>query len=673
LVLAPFSCYDLRPNADPSLLPRLTGMRLSRPPGLILSVLLGIVASLQGVSAVTIYRIGAGFSVAESDSLADLGIDYKSISWLPYHSQDALDHDSLATGLLQPNFLEVDEDIASGLLQRGGRVWIKEFATENTAVGRVLLDQDPTTAYGWRAIAPETFSVSTNLETFSEKLTFDLGGRFLIREFRFRPLVDSPDHFLESFTLGISDAGYNVFRIPIFDKVAEVSENVIPEITVVMDPPLTTDAVQLRIFRQTPKEIGLASFEIYGGGFVKHAAYESEVIVLDDIASWGEIRWSGQRDPDSRVDIRTRSGNDPQPQVFWESRPEQQDSVRFLQGGGDLSLAEYETLYQRLSDVLKPGDPDNRVSFDADHWSFWSSAYAFDDPGVDIVSPGPRKYFQFSVDFASTVEDGGNIDFLEFRASVPPAVRRLIGEIYPIRTQVGSATQFTYYIRPTIRAGDTSFNGVEISTPSGVISVDSLRIAGVGYDDFSWSIHDDGRGFEVLLPHRPEPVDSGALVEIVFTAPVLREVGTSFAGRVFDTELPLEVRQRIIPGNADDEVEADQLSVTTSLSSSLLFAPRVEPNPFTPNGDGINDVVSLSYKLLRLTAAVPVSIRIYDLSGRLVKSIWDAPEPLGEYVHTWDGTDQTNRLVPPGLYLYRIGLHVQSGVETNTGVVAVAY
>jgi hypothetical protein len=221
----------------------------------------------------------------------------------------------------------------------------------------------------------------------------------------------------------------------------------------------------LRIFRKTPKEIGLAGFEIYGGGFVDRASYESEVIEFDDIASWGEIRWSGRQDPGARVDIRTRSGTDPHPQVLWESRPEQQDSVKFMQGGGDVSLTEYIRQYSTLSDVLKPTDPNNWVSFDHDNWSFWSSPYAFDERGIDIVSPGPRKYFQLRADFASTFDDGGAISFVEFTASVPPAVRELIGEIYPVETHVGEATKFTYYIRATIRAGDSSFDGVQIATP----------------------------------------------------------------------------------------------------------------------------------------------------------------------------------------------------------------
>ena len=58
-------------------------------------------------------------------------------------------------------------------------------------------------------------------------------------------------------------------------------------------------------------------------------------------------------------------------------------------------------------------------------------------------------------------------------------MRGIVGEIFPSETQIGAVTQFTYFIKPTIRAGDQGFDSVEIATPSGFTSVDSLRIEGV--------------------------------------------------------------------------------------------------------------------------------------------------------------------------------------------------
>ena len=176
-----------------------------------------------------------------------------------------------------------------------------------------------------------------------------------------------------------------------------------------------------------------------------------------------------------------------------------------------------------------------------------------------------------------------------------------------------------------------------------------------------------------MLPRRPESTDSGARVEVVFTAPVLREAGTQFEGRVFDTTRPHEVRQRVVPGNAADEIESDRLSVRTALSESVVFSPQVSPNPFTPNDDGVNETANISFKLLRLTSTAPVSLEIYDLSGRLVRRVYEGEDSVGEYSHTWDGRDDSDKLVAPGLYLYRLVVDVQSGKETNSGIVAVAY
>ena len=653
-------------------------MLSSKLTGFFLLVLLGFALFSKNASGVIIYRVGAPFAEAEKDSLQDLGIDFREIDWSFSALEQGLEPDSLNAGLLQPMFFGEDENISRTVLSRGGQIHITVFAHENNLVGQVLLDGDPNTVYVWE----EAVGVNKS----QARLTLDLGGRFLVKKLMFRPLAENPGRFLEDFRIGATNVPFNNFRIPGLPSVnvqkpggpasvGRISENTDPEVTVLLEPPdgLETRFLQLDIRRVTTKAIELAEFEVYGGGFVNQASYASDIIQLENLASWGPITWSGRQDPNARIEIRTRTGTDPQPDIFWEARPEQQDSIRYLQGGGSLSAKDYKARYDRLPDVFKPTDEWNRVSPDAENWSFWSSPYDFAQPGVALVSPSSRQFIQLRADFTSTFEDGGKIDYLEFKASVPPAVRGIVGEIFPPETQIGAVTHFTYFVKPTIRAGDQGFDSVEIATPAGFTSVDSLRLGGTDQAGFTWVAQEDGLGFEVQLPRKLGPADSGVVLEVVFNAPVLREVGTFFDGRVFDSTRPQEVRQQIVPGNAADEAESELLSVRTSVGESLLFAPRVFPTPFSPNGDAINDVLTISYTLLRVTAPVPVSVGIYNLSGALVKQVYAGEDSIGEYARSWDGTDRSNRLVAPGIYLYRLAVDLHTAREVRSGIVSVVY
>ena len=74
---------------------------------------------------------------------------------------------------------------------------------------------------------------------------------------------------------------------------------------------------------------------------------------------------------------------------------------------------------------------------------------------------------------------------------------------------------------------------------------------------------------------------------------------------------------------------------------------RVEPNPFTPNSDGVNDASRITYDILRVVEDVPVTLEVYDLSGRAVRS-WTNDRAVGSFAEEWDGTDNSGNHVPPG-------------------------
>ncbi|MFH1070452.1 MAG: FlgD immunoglobulin-like domain containing protein [Candidatus Glassbacteria bacterium] len=71
------------------------------------------------------------------------------------------------------------------------------------------------------------------------------------------------------------------------------------------------------------------------------------------------------------------------------------------------------------------------------------------------------------------------------------------------------------------------------------------------------------------------------------------------------------------------------------------------PNPFNPQ-------TAIKYSLPASAGGQYVTLRIYDLRNRLVRTLVDGERPAGTYTVFWDGTDNDERPVANGVYLYRL-------------------
>ena len=148
--------------------------------------------------------------------------------------------------------------------------------------------------------------------------------------------------------------------------------------------------------------------------------------------------------------------------------------------------------------------------------------------------------------------------------------------------------------------------------------------------------------------------------------------GTEFSSWVFNSGDPDLIRQQVRPGNATFRFSGDVLGVKTPVGGQLLVDVDVAPNPFTPNGDGINDALVISYKLREVSADRPVVVRLFDLAGRRVTELPPISSRSGEFRQEWDGRDSDGRLVPPGTYIYQLLLDIQQD-QDKTGLVWLAY
>jgi hypothetical protein len=90
-------------------------------------------------------------------------------------------------------------------------------------------------------------------------------------------------------------------------------------------------------------------------------------------------------------------------------------------------------------------------------------------------------------------------------------------------------------------------------------------------------------------------------------------------------------------------------------NSILLPAPgtgiqvSIVPNPFSPDGDGHDDRTIVHYELP--APGTTVSVKIFDVRGRLVRRLADE-EPGGTSMDiVWDGLDEDRRPAPIGMYV----------------------
>jgi len=470
----------------------------------------------------------------------------------------------------------------------------------------------------------------------------------------------------------------------------------------------------------------------------------------------------------SRAQIRTRTGVDAQPVEFTKIRPGEQifrsgggsvddsgswiggttathlevpwkwaedvgdpelkelietvldnDQVDVRQAMGEFKFLSLEqqaqiTIDEDYYNDLKSQDQGN-LADDLTNWSAWSPPYSLEgivgegqlsttELGTAIVSPGPRRYFQFMIEFESEDFDAATgTGGLAFEVITPPFAEVLLAEIAPRTVQLGTKTRFVYAVLNKSRAGRTTgFDRLHIDTPLRVDQLGRLEIrlpdGAVSEADFSdvsleelpvsrgvfTMVEADDTGFTIAFPRI---VEEDALLKVEFHNAVLR-FGTVFAGRAQDSESGSGVGQEVVAGNAadlqGDEVEdgdlpplgvakIGNLSVAVPIARDLLVNVRSEPPIFSPNGDGTNDQAQLSYDITNIASPTSLIIEIYDLAGRLVRRLYDADDTSGRYVRAWDGQNGAGELVPPGHYLFAIELEAGTGNQREVGLVSVVY
>lgn len=107
----------------------------------------------------------------------------------------------------------------------------------------------------------------------------------------------------------------------------------------------------------------------------------------------------------------------------------------------------------------------------------------------------------------------------------------------------------------------------------------------------------------------------------------------------------------------------EDLNAPTPVADTPAFQHRLldgYPNPFNP-------MTRIPYELGGNGESLQVTLQILDLRGRVVKTLVQGPQAVGQrYEATWNGTDEGGRRMPSGAYMSRLTVDGQSQARLLT-------
>ena len=389
---------------------------------------------------------------------------------------------------------------------------------------------------------------------------------------------------------------------------------------------------------------GTRELQIFGEGYPQRVMLHSPLIDLGGDKQVHTIRWQADAPAGTRVEVRSRTGNDLQMDITYHDK-----------NGRVVTERKYNKLIPsfkgRIDTALSPGA----------NWSPWSKLYL--QPGEPFASPSPRQYAELDVALVSERPNvGAALDWLEIEFGDPVA-QEVVGEIFPVEVQPGERTEFAYYIRPQRVAG-RGFDHLEVESSAPIEFVEVL----VEGEVVEATPTPTEGGLAIALA---APVKSRQLVELRFAGTVFVDA-TRFDAFIAQGSADALLRQRVDVGDAYAEIASSTNAVRLPVGARLLANVAMGPLALTPNGDGVNDALRVEFDLVNVLAARWIGLRIFDLAGRLV---WVREEEgeAGGRAWVWDGRGSWGAQVTPGLYVAELRVEGDEESYSRRRVVAVAY
>jgi flagellar hook capping protein FlgD len=537
-------------------------------------------------------------------------------------------------------------NLSPGLAGRHGSAW---FETPDGPVwpgaAAAIHDGDGTTALDPDAI-PEVGRL--------DPLLVDLGTTFRVNRIRLYPRLDVEHRtrFLENFSVRTAAdssqilleegplSGFGMRQLFSYGGTVANTEPVVDREF------RSRDVRYVLIQPQADRQWEIAELEVYGDGTLPAGEYISLAIAVPHSGVvWNRVRYEGGDIADAPFVVQTRVGPNPQPWVYALWANDEPFPVQEVYYWG-------AEAHERVPITPNP------------EWSGWETV-----TNSLVQSPSGERYMQFRVELR---EPGTVLRELSFEYVYPPMARTLEAEISPVRAQPGVEQEFTLSLLAHLRSAQHSgFRLLEVLTSAAIGEV--IEVLVNDEPGFATTSYQPGQGMTINLWRRVR--QSGTFIQVRFTATVFRD-GTRFQVRTLDRRDTGMAYQVAREADIDLVTAGGQLVVrltSPGQETPLLAGLNPGNRSITPNGDGINDRLDLTFALLKLVGPVPLSLDIYRMDGTRVRRAFAGMARAGTHAVAWDGVDEAGSLVPPGVYLYE--LRVESGAETERvyGTVGVSY
>lgn len=395
----------------------------------------------------------------------------------------------------------------------------------------------------------------------------------------------------------------------------------------------------------------LREIQLFSEGYQPDIALTSGLIDLGEAKNLVSIEWEGDTPPGTSIQLQTRTGD----QVAQEHH-------YFNKGGGEVTQGAYEDL-----NFFQRGRIDTVEVAGAD-WSDWSVPYQHS--GGRIASPSPRKFLMLRARLTSDDPQAAAALRAVRLNFVRPVAQQLLGEVNPgMVEELGTGQELSLFIKPSFTAQSLGFDELLLHVPPDMkLEFRSLRVG----REAQWET-----GGEELIPQDVQIIDTSSdslwvRLDRVVRASEVELIEVRFATALFSPGAVLQALlgnsslanswQRVDPGDATSLVENQEMRILGPVADDRILGDvEIKAPVLTPNGDGINDEMIFAFSVRRLSGQQNVRVQIYDLAGSLRRQ-WEERRPVvtGRYTFTWAGHDQGEKLVPPGIYLLRIGVDVDS-------------